>query len=69
MEYTAFLEEAKKVFAAAQNEEMFDMNGNKLVQTDFKKGLILGRLNGANSVAVKIMVGTKEQINEAFGSG
>lgn len=68
-DYETFLKLAKRIFHIAKEDEMFDMNNKKLVKSDFPHGIFLAMKEGDKYVGVKIMVGTQEQVKEAFKSG
>lgn len=68
-DYNTFLLEAKQIFELSKREELFDMNQKKLVKSNFPHGLFLAMKIDGEFIGVKIMVGTQDQIKEAFKDG
>lgn len=67
--YEDFLRTAKFIFELAKEDKMFDMNNKTLVKSDFPYGVFLAMREGDQFIGAKIMVGTKEEIKEAFKNG
>lgn len=67
--YERFLKGAKLIFELAKEDKMYDMNNKKVVKSDFPYGVFLAMREGDQYIGAKIMVGTKEEIKEAFTDG
>lgn len=67
--YENFLRSAKFIFKLAKEEPALDFNSKKMVKSDFPYGVFLAMKDGDQFIGAKIMVGSKEQIKEAFKDG
>lgn len=66
MNYKRFLESAKFIFELAKEDPALDFNSKKMVKSDFPYGVFLAMKDDDQYIGAKIMVGSKEQIKEAF---
>lgn len=65
--YESFLKYAEEIFSLAENDELFDLNLDKLKKSSLTKGLFLGmKINEGQFIGVKIGIGTQKHLKEVF---